>query len=66
VEVIGVYSSRDKAQSAAVRSSRVPGFLVAPDGFHIDEYTIDKDHWVEGYLSVVDVENHKRDKRFSR
>ncbi len=54
VKFIGVYSSREKAQAAAVRLSRAPGFSDAPDGFHIDEYPIDQDKWAEGYVTLAD------------
>ena len=53
VKFIGVYSSRQKAQDAVVRLSRLPGFADAPDGFHIDEYRVDEDHWGEGYVVVT-------------
>lgn len=53
VKLIGVYSSREKAQAAVARLVRVPGFADAPSGFHIDEYQLDKDHWVEGYVTVA-------------
>jgi hypothetical protein len=51
VKFIGVYSTRQKAQEAVERMGRLPGFAKAPDGFHIDEYFVDQDHWVEGYLA---------------
>lgn len=50
VKLIGVYSSREKAGDAVARLSRLPGFSDVPDGFHVDEYRIDQDHWVEGYV----------------
>lgn len=53
VKFIGVYSSRERAQEAVARMSRLPGFAEAPDGFHIDEYRVDQDHWVEGYVSAT-------------
>jgi hypothetical protein len=53
VKFIGVYSSREKAQAAIARLSQAPGFAVAVDGFHIDEYQLDKDHWVEGYSTLT-------------
>jgi hypothetical protein len=53
VKLIGVYSSRDKAQDAAARLRRLPGFSDTPDGFHIDEYRVDQDHWIEGYVAVT-------------
>jgi hypothetical protein len=53
VKFIGVYSSREKAQQAVARLSRLPGFADAPDGFHVDEYRVDQDHWVEGYAAAA-------------
>jgi hypothetical protein len=53
VKFIGVYSSDAKARAAVARLSRLPGFVEAPDGFHIDEYRIDQDHWAEGYTVVA-------------
>jgi hypothetical protein len=52
VKLIGVYSSREKAQAAVAHLVREPGFSEAPDGFHIDEYQVDRDQWVEGYVTV--------------
>jgi hypothetical protein len=49
VKFIGVYSSRGNAERAIARLSHLPGFSDAPNGFHIDEYRVDQDHWVEGY-----------------
>jgi hypothetical protein len=54
VKLIGVYSSREKAQGAVARLGRAPGFSDAPDGFHIDEYHVDQDQWVEGYATLSD------------
>lgn len=53
VKFIGVYSSRESAQAAITRLGRAPGFSDAPSGFHIDEYQIDRDQWVEGYSTVA-------------
>ena len=50
VKLIGVYSSREKADAAVARLGRLPGFSDTPDGFHVDEYRVDQDHWVEGYV----------------
>lgn len=54
VKFIGVYSTREKAEVAVTRLGRVPGFSDAPDGFHIDEYRVDQDQWVEGYVMLAD------------
>jgi len=53
VKLVGVYSSRQKAQDAASRLSLAPGFAAAPNGFHIDEYRLDQDQWSEGYATVA-------------
>jgi hypothetical protein len=53
VKFIGVYSSRDNAMAAMTRLSRLPGFVNAADGFSIDEYHVDQDHWVEGYVAAA-------------
>jgi hypothetical protein len=54
IKFIGVYSSRMMAQAAIDRLSCAPGFSETPNGFHIDEYRIDQDHWAEGYITVAD------------
>ena len=53
VKFIGVYSSREKAEAAVAHLGRQPGFSGAPEGFHVDEYRVDQDHWVEGYVTVA-------------
>ena len=53
VKFIGVYSSRENAQAAIARLSQAPGFSDALAGFHIDEYQMDKDQWVEGYSTLA-------------
>lgn len=53
VKLIGVYSSLEKAQETVARLGRMPGFSEAPAGFHIDEYSIDRDQWVEGYATLA-------------
>ncbi len=53
VKLIGVYSSRENAQAAIERLGRAPGFSDAATGFHIDEYQLDQDQWVEGYSTIA-------------
>ncbi|MHB1426300.1 MAG: DUF7336 domain-containing protein [Gemmataceae bacterium] len=53
VKFIGVYSSRENAQAAIARLGQAPGFSDALAGFHIDEYQLDKDQWVEGYSTCA-------------
>jgi hypothetical protein len=52
VKTIGIYSTRDAAQQAAERLKLQPGFRDAPEGFSIDLYMVDMDHWEEGYLTT--------------
>lgn len=51
VKFIGVYSSRASAEAAVARLSQLPGFADAPDGFSIDEYPLDRDHWTDGFVA---------------
>lgn len=50
-KLIGVYSSKTKAEAAIGRLSKQPGFKDFPDCFHIDEYEIDQDNWCEGFAT---------------
>lgn len=52
VKLIGVYSTTEAAQAAVARLSRQPGFRDSTTGFHVDRYTIDKDEWTEGFVTV--------------
>jgi len=52
VKFVGVYSSRTAAESAVSRLLVRPGFSGFPDGFRIEEYELDEDHWTEGFVSV--------------
>ena len=64
VKLIGVYSSRAAAEDAVARLRDSPGFRNHPqiidegseaeEGFHIVEYELDQDHWVEGFVSWAD------------
>ncbi len=52
VKLIGVYSTEDGAQAAIARLSMQPGFRETSSGFQIDRYTIDRDQWSEGFVTV--------------
>ena len=52
VKIIGIYSLRTKAEGAVARLSTQPGFREAKEGFQIEEYEIDKDHWTEGFTTI--------------
>lgn len=51
VKFIGVYSSELQAKQAVDRLRSVRGFSSHPEGFSIDRYDIDKDHWTEGFVT---------------
>ncbi len=64
VKLIGVYESRTDAERAIGRVSTQPGFrdfsrVIDPilddeeSGFYIDKYRIGKDHWTEGFVTIV-------------
>lgn len=47
--LIGVYSSRSKAEAAVERAKQFPGIRKHPEGFIIDEYELDQDNWTSGF-----------------
>jgi hypothetical protein len=49
MKMIGAYSSRENGDLAVSRLIQQPGFCDFSDGFSIDEYKINKDHWLEGF-----------------
>ena len=51
-KLIGVYRSEDEAIAARTRLSNKPGFSDNIDGFLIDAYELDRDHWTDGYVVV--------------
>jgi hypothetical protein len=52
IKLIGVYSTETEAKSAVVRAKSLPGFSATPQGFHVQTYELDKDHWIEGFVTV--------------
>jgi hypothetical protein len=52
VKVIGLYSSRVMAEEAMERARVLPGFAQEPDGFTIEQYELDKDHWPRGFVRL--------------
>ncbi|HEY9286437.1 MAG TPA: hypothetical protein VIT43_00275 [Candidatus Dormibacteraeota bacterium] len=51
IKFIGVYRSHAAATNAVGRLRTAPGFREHPDDFTIDEYRLDADHWVEGFVT---------------
>jgi hypothetical protein len=52
VKLIGVYSSEENAKAAIDRLGAAPGFRDCPEGFHVDRFEVDEDHWTEGFVTV--------------
>lgn len=59
---IGIYKTREEALEAIQRVNMQPGFSDYPNiidwdstecknGFNIDEYELNEDHWAEGYVT---------------
>ena len=53
VKLIGVYSTEAGANAALARLRTRPGFEQTPEGFHVQAYDLDKDHWTEGFATVT-------------
>jgi hypothetical protein len=53
---IGVYATYELAEEAILRLRTQPGFRDRPEDFHISEYEINKDHWVEGYAVMTTIQ----------
>jgi hypothetical protein len=64
LKFIGVYRTMDAARAAVERLREQPGFSKHPniidpavtdeeDGFYIDEYALDVDHWPDGFVTMI-------------
>jgi len=52
-KLIGVYSSEGDVRAAIDRVGAHPGFRDNPSGFQFEPYELNKDHWTEGFVTVV-------------
>jgi homoserine kinase type II len=52
-KLIGVYRTEADARAAIERLKNQPGFRHFPDGFQYERYELNKDHWTEGFVTVV-------------
>jgi len=48
-KLLGVYSTRQRAEDRAAQATKLPGFRAHPDAFTISEYQLDGDSWTEGF-----------------
>jgi hypothetical protein len=53
IKLIGVYSTEVKAYSALKRAESLQGFSDTREGFHVQAYELDKDHWLEGFVTQL-------------
>ena len=51
-KIIGIYSSREKADSIVNEYKELPAFKDYPNDFFIDGYDIDMDNWKEGFVRI--------------
>lgn len=50
--IIGIYNSQEKAEEVKSKFKIKQGFnRFSEDCFYIDEYELDKDHWIEGFVT---------------
>ena len=52
-KLIGVYSTRERAEAASERLKSQPGFVDHPEGWEISRYRLNKDHWEDGFVTVL-------------
>jgi len=52
-KLLGVFSTRARAEAAVDARRGKPGFSEAPDGFEIAAYELDRDAaWMDGFITV--------------
>jgi len=51
-KLIGVYRTHADAEAAIRRVGKQPGFCDHPAGMQIEPYELNKDHWIEGFVTV--------------
>jgi hypothetical protein len=52
-KLIGVYSTEVAVRDAITRVGTQPGFCENPEVFQFTPYELDKDHWTEGFVTVM-------------
>ncbi len=53
---IGVYESELEDRGAIKRLITQPGFRDRPEDFSIDKYELNKDHWTEGFATMISIQ----------
>jgi hypothetical protein len=50
-KLLGIYSSKERAEEHLQQARTLPGFRRYPDGFTVDEYEVDESAWTDGFAS---------------
>ena len=48
-KMIGIYSTEENAQKTIEELKKMPGFKKYPNGFIIQKYKLDEDHFINGF-----------------
>jgi len=55
-KLIGIYSSREKAEEVVERYKKITGFNKYPSScFYIADYELDQDNWTEGFVGSDEI-----------
>ena len=60
VKLIGVYSTRARAERSVEEHKKLAGFSSYLTGFSIAEIELDKDHWNEGFVDLSEEESRRQ------
>jgi hypothetical protein len=52
LKILGAYSTEERAQDRVTRARQLSGFREEPDCFYVDRYTVDEDHWQDGFVTL--------------
>ena len=52
VKLLGIYSTRERAEERMERARLLPGFQDEPECFVLEGYELDEDTWTEGFVRI--------------
>jgi hypothetical protein len=52
-ELLGVYSTEERALRRIEKAKRLPASLKVSDGFEVDRISVDLDLWPDGFVTIV-------------
>lgn len=53
-KLLGVYSTKERAEARIVKARSLPGFRRFPSDFVIARYEVDLDQWLTGFATTND------------